>query len=115
MNETPKFDAAALLDELLRQQPERKIQEPPPPEITPFETFDAGDWEGMPIEPRRWIVHHRIHAGEPGIMSGDGGTGKTKLMLQLAVAVGAELPDWIGGIPYCSGAITQGNAPARLE
>src|SRR5262249_54197850 len=57
--------------------------EKPVPEIAPFETFDAGDWEDVPLEPRRWIVHHRIPAGKPGIMSGDGGSGKTKLMLQL--------------------------------
>jgi hypothetical protein len=25
----------------------------PPPEIAPFETFDAGDWEGLPIEAQR--------------------------------------------------------------
>src|SRR5262249_39107774 len=69
--------------------------EPPgaPPEITPFKTFDAGDWEGVPTEPRKWVVLNRIPAGEPGIVSGDGGSGKTKLMLQLAVAVGAELAD----------------------
>jgi RecA-family ATPase len=68
------------------------------PDAPPFEMFDAGDWEGVPIEPRRWTVRDRIPAGEPGIISGDGGTGKTKLMLQLCVAVGAEQPDWIGGI-----------------
>jgi AAA domain len=66
--------------------------------ITPFETFDAGDWQDKPIEPRRWTVHNRIPAGEPGIISGDGGTGKTLLMLQLAVAVGADLPDWVGAV-----------------
>jgi RecA-family ATPase len=71
---------------------------PPPEEVLPFPTFDAGAWQGMPIEPRRWIVRNRIPVGEPGIMSGDGGTGKTRLMLQLAVAVSAELPDWVNGI-----------------
>jgi hypothetical protein len=43
-------------------------------EILPFKTFDASQWEGVPIEPRRWIAHNRIPVGEPGIMSGDGGT-----------------------------------------
>jgi len=61
--------------------------------VLPFEMFDASQWEGMPIEPRRWIAHNRIPVGEPGIMSGDGGTGKTKLALQLAAAVAAELKE----------------------
>jgi hypothetical protein len=58
-----------------------------PTEIQPFKTFDASQWEGVPIEPRRWIAENRIPVGEPGIMSGDGGTGKTKLALQLAVSI----------------------------
>jgi hypothetical protein len=56
-------------------------------DILPFDTFDASQWQGVSIEPRRWIAHNRIPVGEPGIMSGDGGTGKTKLALQLAVAI----------------------------
>jgi RecA-family ATPase len=66
-------------------------------EILPFKTFNAAAWEGVPIAPRRWIVRNRIPQGEPGIMSGDGGTGKTTLATQLAVAIPAGLPDWIGG------------------
>jgi RecA-family ATPase len=87
----------------------------PAPEITPFVTFDAGDWEGVPIEPRRWVVHKRIPAGEPGIMSGDGGSGKTKLMLQLAVAAGAELPDWIGGAVEIHGPAIVYSAEEKLK
>ena len=92
-----------------------------PPEIAPFETFDAGDWEGVPIEPRRWVVHNRIPAGEPGIMSGDGGSGKTKLMLQLAVDVGAELAgepahsDWINGIIEIHGPVVIYSPEEKLK
>jgi hypothetical protein len=66
--------------------------------VSPPETFDAGGWEGQDIEPRRWLVHERIPLGEPGIVSGDGGTGKTLLMLQLAIAVAAERPDWLNAV-----------------
>jgi RecA-family ATPase len=99
-----------------------------PPEITPFKTFDAGDWEGVPTEPRKWVVLNRIPAGEPGIVSGDGGSGKTKLMLQLAVAVGAELAgegaelvgkpalsDWIGGIIEIHGPVLVYSAEEKLK
>jgi RecA-family ATPase len=84
-------------------------------DIAPFKTFDAGDWEGVPIEPRRWVVHHRIPVGEPGIMSGDGGTGKTKLLLQLAIALAAELPDWVGGVVETPGPVVVYSAEEKLK
>jgi RecA-family ATPase len=86
----------------------------PGEDLLPLKTFDAGDWEGVPIEPRRWIVHNRIPVGEPGIMSGDGGTGKTKLMLQLAVAVSAELPDWVNGLLETHGPVIFYSAEEKL-
>ena len=66
--------------------------------IEPLEMFDAGDWEGQPTEPRLWTTHDQIPAGEPGILSGDGGTGKTTLAMQLGCSVGAEWQDWLGKI-----------------
>jgi RecA-family ATPase len=66
--------------------------------VEPFETFEASMWEGQPIEPRRYLVHNRIPLGEVGILSGDGGTGKTKAALQLGVSATANEPDWLGGV-----------------
>jgi RecA-family ATPase len=86
-----------------------------PAEIVPFDTFDASQWEGVPIEPRRWIAHNRIPVGEPGIMSGDGGTGKTKLALQLAVSVSAGLQDWIGGVVDTEGPVIVVSAEEKLK
>jgi RecA-family ATPase len=86
-----------------------------PAEILPFETFDASQWEGVPIEPRRWIAHNRIPVGEPGIMSGDGGTGKTKLALQLGASVSAELPDWVGGLVETHGPVIVCSAEEKLK
>ena len=51
---------------------------------------------------------------EPGIVSGDGGTGKTKLMLQLAVAIAADLPDWISGIVETHGPVVIFSAEEKL-
>jgi RecA-family ATPase len=84
-------------------------------EILPFDTFDASRWEGVPIEPRRWIARDRIPVGEPGIMSGDGGTGKTKLALQLAVAISAALRDWIGGVVDAEGSVIVFSAEEKLK
>jgi RecA-family ATPase len=86
-----------------------------PAEIQPFETFDASQWEGVPIAPRRWIAHNRIPVGEPGIMSGDGGTGKTKLALQLAVAIPAGLQDWVGGVVEADGPVIVFSAEEKLK
>ena len=86
-----------------------------PAAIQPFETFDASQWEGVPIEPRRWIAHNRIPVGEPGIMSGDGGTGKTKLALQLAAAIAACLRDWVGGVVDAEGPVIVFSAEEKLK
>lgn len=84
-------------------------------EILPFETFEASQWQDVPIEPRRWIAHDRIPVGEPGIMSGDGGTGKTKLALQLAVAIPAGLRDWVGGVVEAEGPVIVFSAEEKLK
>jgi RecA-family ATPase len=83
-------------------------------EILPLETFDASQWEGVPIPPRRWIAFNRIPQGEPGIMSGDGGTGKTKLALQLGVSIAAGLRDWIGGVVDAEGPVIVYSAEEKL-
>jgi RecA-family ATPase len=85
------------------------------PEVEPFDTFDASQWEGQPIEPRQWIVKNRIPEGEPGIMSGDGGTGKTKLAQQAGVAIAAQLPDWIGGVVEKHGPVIFFSAEEKLK
>ena len=85
------------------------------PPILPFETFDASQWEGVPIEPREWIAHNRIPVGEPGIMSGDGGTGKTKLALQLSAAIAACLRDWVGGVVDAEGPVIVFSAEEKLK
>jgi RecA-family ATPase len=95
--------------------PPNQRQDKAPPGILPFETFDASQWEGVPIEQRRWIAHNRIPVGEPGIMSGDGGTGKTKLGLQLGVAIAACLRDWIGGVVDAEGQVIVFSAEEKLK
>lgn len=55
----------------------------------------ASDWAGLPVPPRKWHVEDLIPGNTVTILGGDGGTGKSLLALQLAVAT-ATGTNWIG-------------------
>jgi RecA-family ATPase len=115
VREPPPVDRHDAFDPTSTRNDTSNEQQQSQPEILPFETFDASQWEGVPIDDRRWIVHNRIPVGEPGIMSGDGGTGKTKLALQLGAAVSAELSDWVGGVVETHGPVLVFSAEEKLK
>lgn len=56
---------------------------------------DAASWDGKAVSERRWLVRERIPMGAVSLLGGDGGTGKTSIALQLAVATALEA-DWFG-------------------
>jgi RecA-family ATPase len=108
-------DVERIDEPIITTEARTSNEKPAAADIIPLETFDASQWEGMPIEPRRWIAYNRIPQGEPGIMSGDGGTGKTKLALQLAVSIAAGLRDWIGGVVDAEGPVIVYSAEEKLK
>ncbi|MEI4473339.1 AAA family ATPase [Frigidibacter sp. MR17.24] len=55
----------------------------------------ASRWAGKPVPKREWLVPGLIPNGVVTMLSGDGGTGKSLLSLQLAAAV-ASGGKWIG-------------------
>ncbi len=57
--------------------------------------FPAADLDGKPVPARKWLVEGLIPSGTVTMLSGDGGTGKSLLSLQLACAV-ALGRNWIG-------------------
>ncbi|MBC7164841.1 MAG: AAA family ATPase [Roseovarius sp.] len=57
--------------------------------------YSAAALEGRPVPPRQWLVHGLVPQKTVTLFSGDGGTGKSLLALQLAVAVAAQTA-WIG-------------------
>jgi RecA-family ATPase len=63
--------------------------------IPSLEIFRADELMSRPAPPRRWIVDGWITRAETALGAGDGGTGKTKLFLQLAIACIAGT-DWLG-------------------
>lgn len=62
---------------------------------TGLQRIRASSLAGKPIPPQRWLVRDMIPASNVTSLGGDGGTGKSLLALQLAIAValGAE---WMG-------------------
>ena len=57
--------------------------------------FSAASLAGQAVPDRHWLAHDLIPAKTVTLLGGDGGTGKSLLALQLAVAVAAGLP-WVG-------------------
>jgi len=63
-----------------------------------LKAFSAASFKGLKIPERRWIVPNYIPDGTPTMLSGDGGTGKSWITLQLAAARQLAL-DWLGLLP----------------
>lgn len=69
------------------------IIQPAPARESQF--YSAALLKGKPVPPRQWLVHGLVPQKTVTLFSGDGGTGKSLLALQLAVAVAAQTA-WIG-------------------
>jgi len=65
-----------------------------PPEAPGLRLINPADWQGKPVPKREWVVTDWIPAGTVSMVFGDGGTGKTTLLMQLAAAR-ALGRDWI--------------------
>jgi hypothetical protein len=61
-----------------------------------LKTITPADWEGTTLQPQRWLAFGRIPAGDVTILAGNGGAGKTEIIVQLLVYVTGGLPDWLG-------------------
>jgi RecA-family ATPase len=58
----------------------------------------AAAWKDRPVPPREWLVQDWIPGRNATLLFGDGGTGKSLMALQLAVAVAAGRT-WLGMHP----------------
>ena len=64
-------------------------------EAPPLRVISAADFDGVAPPERRWIIPDMIPDRTVSIVSGDGGDGKTTLMLQLCASKAAGRP-WLG-------------------
>lgn len=67
-----------------------------PASALPAAFVTPDDWPDEPPPPVDWIAHQRIVRGDVATLHADGGGGKTQAALQLAWAMTAEAPDWLG-------------------
>jgi RecA-family ATPase len=68
------------------------------PPVVELQTVNAASFADQPIPEQEWLVPDIVPANNVTLLSGDGGTGKSLLSLQLAVAV-ATGGSWIGYRP----------------
>jgi RecA-family ATPase len=69
-----------------------------PKPVPLLQLIDITAWDGVEPPQRRWIVNNRIPAKNVTLFSGEGGVGKTLLMMQLAIATVLG-KYWLGEMP----------------
>ena len=70
-------------------------------ERRPLDTQE--EWSDFAPDPLEWIIEGWLPAGRIGILSGQGGRGKSRLALQLAAAMASGQADFLGGPPTAYG------------
>ena len=68
---------------------------PHPHPDAPLRTYCAADLEGIAVPKREWLVEGAIPHRNVTLLSGDGGIGKTLLVLNLFAHIAARM-DWLG-------------------
>ena len=61
------------------------------------------EWDTFTPDDLEWIIEGWLPAGRIGILSGQGGRGKSRLALQLAAAMASGQADFLGGPPTAYG------------
>lgn len=89
------------LDDIKRRRASEGAEEPeapPPPASRDLARIDLARYDHEPIPPREWTVYERFPRRNVALLSGEGGRGKSILLLQLAVAH-ALGRDWLRTMP----------------
>ncbi|WP_371170686.1 bifunctional DNA primase/polymerase [Aliiroseovarius sp. 2305UL8-7] len=96
-----KYDPAKIFAN--HPLPSTPVPLPAPPSVA-LNIFSADAFEGQEIKPRQWLVHNLIPLNDITIFSGDGGTGKSLVTLQLAASV-ARTGFWLNQITFGNSAL----------
>ena len=83
-------ESLAKLAEKFERETEQRHQAAndnnPPAGKAPWQAIDPADYAGKPVPARQWYIDGMIPARNVTLLSGDGGTGKSLLALQIATA-----------------------------
>lgn len=83
-------ESLAKLAEKFERETEQRHQAAndnnPPAGKAPWQAIDPADYAGKPVPSRQWYIDGMIPARNVTLLSGDGGTGKSLLALQIATA-----------------------------
>jgi hypothetical protein len=93
--EAKRYRYFKQLDQIFEEAERAKAQEAP---TIILRGFNPADWEGVKAPQRLWVVPDYIPDRTVTLLYADGGTGKSYLKLQLAVAR-ARAEEWIGLMP----------------
>ncbi|MEY9428879.1 RecA-family ATPase [Bradyrhizobium ottawaense] len=88
--------------------------ETPEEPLEPLNFIDMSFWDITPVPARQWAVRDRVPAHQVTLFSGEGGSGKSIIELQLACAHVLER-DWFGSMPEPGPVIYQGCEDTRDE
>lgn len=97
------FNAMGSQDALHRQDYPKALDDRAAPDRE-SRFYSAATLKGKPVKPREWLVQGLVPTKTVTLFSGDGGTGKSLLALQLAIAVAAQTA-WIGKAVNTGGVI----------
>jgi RecA-family ATPase len=64
----------------------------------PLKWLDISNWDSEPVPQRQWAIRDRVPLNQAGLLSGEGGTGKSIVELTKDVAHVAG-KDWFGSLP----------------
>jgi RecA-family ATPase len=99
-------DVDAELDRIRRKRREREAAAGTAPKsngggddnTNPLEWLDMSNWDRDPVPERKWAIRDRVPLNQAGLLSGEGGAGKSIIELTRDVAhVAAK--DWLGSMP----------------
>jgi RecA-family ATPase len=62
----------------------------------PFNVITPADWKGTETIKQKFLASARIPCGDLTILTGNGGSGKTEIAIQLLIYLAAGLADWLG-------------------
>jgi RecA-family ATPase len=72
------------------------VQSAAEPQATVYQVVTPADWKGIKPHQQAFLASARIPCGDLTILTGNGGSGKTEIAMQLLVYVAAGLADWLG-------------------